>query len=89
MRSAKATGDITLTLMTPCKAVASARGELTLQPAGLKVYFDAQTLHPTVEEIAITDGRLRNAWGDRLYRVLLKSDKPALQGDWRMVIRST
>ena len=45
----KAAGDITLTLMTPCKVVESAPGELTLQPAGIKVSFDAKVLHAATE----------------------------------------
>lgn len=82
----KATGEITLTLMSPCKAVESAAGELSLQPAGVRVSFDPHAFHAVVEEIAITDGHLRSAWGDRLYRVLLKCDKPPMEGDWRMRI---
>jgi hypothetical protein len=83
----KATGDITLTLMSPCQAVESAPGELSLQPAGVKVSFDAKSFHAVVEPIAITDGHLQSSWGDKLYRVLLKCDKPPLQADWRMLIR--
>jgi hypothetical protein len=82
----KAAADITLTLMTPCHAVESAPGELTLQPAGIKVSFDAQAFHPVSEEVPIADGHLRSSWGDRLYRILLKCDKPAMEGDWRVRI---
>jgi len=84
----KAAGDITLTLMTPCRAVESAPGELTLDPAGIKVSFDAQALHAVTEEVAITDGHLRSSWGDRLYRILLKCDKPPMEAEWRMRIRT-
>ena len=84
----KSTGEITLTLMSPCKAVESAPGELTLQPAGVKVSFDAQVFHAVTEEIAITDGRLLGSWGDRLYRVLLKCEKPPMEADWRIHIRT-
>jgi hypothetical protein len=83
----KAAGDITLTLMSPCRGVESAPGELTLQPAGIKISFDAQALHAVTEEIAITDGHLRSSWGDRLYRTLLKCDKPPMEADWRLRIR--
>ena len=84
---AKAAGDITLTLMTPCKAVESAPGELTLQEAGVKVAFDAKCFRASTEEIPLTDGRLKSSWGDRIYRVLLKCEKPAMEADWRMRIR--
>jgi hypothetical protein len=82
----KAAGDITLTLMTPCKAAEVSPGELQLDPAGVRIFFDGQALRPSVEEIAITDGHLRSSWGDKLYRVLLKCAKPGMQGDWRMRI---
>ncbi len=83
----KAAGEITLTLMSPCRAVESAPGELTLQPAGVKVSFDAKAFHAVTEEINITDGHLRSSWGDRLYRILLKCEKPPMEGDWRLGIR--
>ncbi len=84
----KAAGDIRLTLMTPCRVVESAPGELILQPVGIKIGFDAKALHVVTEEINITDGHLRSSWGDRLYRILLKCDKPPMEGDWRLAIRS-
>jgi hypothetical protein len=83
----KAAPDITLTLMSPCPGKITAPGELTLQPAGVKVLFDAQSLKATTEEIPITDGRLLGSWGNKLYRILLKSDKPGMQGDWSMRIK--
>jgi hypothetical protein len=84
----KAAGDITLTLMSPCRAVENSPGELTLQPAGVRVSFDAKALHAATEEINITDGHLRSSWGDRLYRILLKCDKPPLEADWHLRIRA-
>jgi hypothetical protein len=82
----RATGEILLTLMTPCKAQVSATGELTLQPAGVKVLFDGAAFHAVTEEIAIEDGHLRGSWGDKLYRVLLKCEKPPMEADWRIRI---
>lgn len=84
----KATSDITLTLMTPCKMIESAPGELTLQPAGIKISFDAKAFRAVSEEIKIEDHHLASSWGDVLYRILLKCEKPPLEGDWRMQIRS-
>ena len=81
----QAVGDITLTLMTPCKPRVAA-GELLLQPAGVKVLFDGATLHAVTEEIKLDDARLQKSWGDVLYRVLFKCDKPPLEADWRMRI---
>jgi hypothetical protein len=82
----KTVPEITLTLMSPCHAVETAAGELTLQPAGVKILFDSAMLHAVTEEIAITDAHLKSSWGDKLYRTLLKIEKPAMQGDWKMRI---
>jgi hypothetical protein len=84
---AKPTGEITLTLMSPCPGKVTAPGELTLLPAGVKVLFDGQILKASTEEIPITDAHLQSSWGDRLYRILLTADRPALAGDWRMRIK--
>jgi hypothetical protein len=82
----KSAGDVMLTLMTPCKATEASPGDLRLEPAGVRVLFDGHSLRPTVEEIPITDGHLRSSWGDKLYRVLLKCERPGMQGEWRMRI---
>jgi hypothetical protein len=48
----------------------------------VKVLFDSATLHAVTEEIKLDDSRLQKSWGDVLYRVLLKCDKPPLEADW-------
>jgi hypothetical protein len=50
------------------------------------VLFDGATLNAVTEEIKLDDARLQKSWGDVLYRVLLKCDKPPLEADWRMRI---
>ncbi len=77
----KAAPEITLTLMTPFKAVAVAAGELKVSEK-VRVYFDAKVFQPVVEEVAITDARLRGSWGDKLYRVLLRAEKPPAAATW-------
>ena len=77
--------EITLTLMTPVKASETAPGELTFSPS-VKVYYDARVFKPVVEEIRIEDGRLRSSWGERLYRVLLRAEKPPAAASWTMRI---
>jgi hypothetical protein len=47
--------------VSPGRIAVGALGEIALQGAG----------EPRVEEIAITDARLRQAWPERLYRVLV------------------
>lgn len=77
---------ITLTLMTPCRPVSAAPGRLSLEGT-VEVLFDGNVLKPEIEEIKITDGRLRSSWGERLYRVLLKADKAPASGAFSVRIR--
>jgi hypothetical protein len=71
---------ITLTLMTPCKVTQQGPGKLRLEGA-LQIAYDP-ALTPSIEEIKLEDGQLRNAWGERLYRILLKAENPSLRGKW-------
>jgi hypothetical protein len=79
--------EITLTLMTPCRVDARMAGELALTlPSGkvFRVRYDGAALKPAVEEIRIEDSRLRGTWGDRLYRILLRADRPPVRMKWMM-----
>ena len=63
---------ITLTLMTPCAADVSTRGEIKLpmlSSAPIAVAYDHQVFHAVVEPIPIDDEQLRHSWGERLYRI--------------------
>jgi len=75
---------ITLTLMTPRKPDGVA-GELLLPP-DVVVSYDARGLKPIIEEIRIEDGHLKSVWGECLYRVLLTSEQPPLQGTFALRI---
>ncbi len=77
----KPAGRITLTLMTLPKPVQNGPGELALGP--VKVLYDAGVFRAAIEEIPLKDGRLRGAWGERLYRVLLTAEKPPAAASWR------
>jgi hypothetical protein len=75
---------ITLTLMTPCKVTQEGAGKLSLAVASgnrVDVSYDA-VLTPTVEEVRLEDGQLRSVWGERLYRILLRAEKPAQRATW-------
>jgi hypothetical protein len=78
LRSAAKT--ITLTLMTPGRPTEEAPGRLLLS-AGVRVHYDV-ALRPVVEEIRIEDPHLRDTWGERLFRILLRADNPPAQGKW-------
>jgi hypothetical protein len=80
---------ITLTLMTPCAAEVSTPGEIRLpmtKGAPVRVAYDGRVFHATVEEIPIDDEELRQSWGERLYRVLLRADAPSLESKWSLRI---
>ena len=80
---------ITLTLMTPCAAQLQTAGEITLpMPSGrpLLIAYDGAALRARVEEIPIEDARLRESWGERLYRVQLHADTPPLGAKWTLRI---
>jgi hypothetical protein len=72
---------ITLTLMTPSKVSQEAPGRLALENR-VKVVYDAAVFTPVVEEVRLEDGRLRASWGERIYRILLRVEKPPAQGSW-------
>jgi hypothetical protein len=54
--------------------------------APVRVAYDGRILHATVEEIPIDDEELRQSWGERLYRVLLRADAPSLESKWSLRI---
>ncbi|MDR3702586.1 MAG: heparinase II/III family protein [Candidatus Sulfopaludibacter sp.] len=71
---------ITLTLMTPCHVTQQGPGKLSLEGT-LQIAYDA-ALTPAIEEVELEDGQLRNAWGEKLYRVLLRAENPPARGKW-------
>ena len=76
---------ITLTLMTPCRVTVASPGRLTLSVASgnsVGVLYDARAFKPVVEEVPLEDGRLRGAWGERVYRILLRADNPPAHAVW-------
>jgi hypothetical protein len=76
---------ITLTLMTGCAVTQEAPGRLSLAVASgnaLKVLYDARTFTPAIAEIRLDDARLRGAWGERLFRILLRTGNPSQRATW-------
>ncbi len=75
--------EITLTLMTPC--------QVKIEPGALQLENRARITHdpsliPAVEELKLDDPSLRNVWGDRLYRILLKAQNPKQKASWLLRI---
>lgn len=74
----KSSDDIILSLMTPCKHELSNENELIFKCSGarkIKLEFDNNKLLYKLEKIEINDKRLGKAWGNYLYRILLKYKK--------------
>jgi hypothetical protein len=75
--------DIVFTFMTPLPVEQGAPGELNLAgPGGVRLHYDARSLSSATEAIPLNDGRLRGAWGERLYRVVLRAQNPPAEGAW-------
>jgi hypothetical protein len=76
---------ITLTFMTPCTVNAGTPGELSLAMAdgkSVRIHYDGHALTPAVEEIRLEDAHLRQSWGERLFRILLRTKTPPQQATW-------
>lgn len=89
----KAVGRITLSFVTPCKVSEPENGRLVLEtvyegepPLVMQVVYDGAKLKSTVETVPVEDGRLRAVWPERLTRILLTSEKPAMQNAWTVRI---
>jgi hypothetical protein len=85
--------EITLTLLTPCKASVAREGQLLLETMDgaeprprVRVLFDGGRLKPILETIPVEDSHLRSVWPGRLTRILLKAEAPALQDRWTVRI---
>jgi len=82
-RLSKPAGEITLTLMTPCKVTQVAAGTLRLEDT-IKVQYDPAVFTAKIEEIPLEDSRLQSAWGKRIYRILLAAKNPPTNASWKM-----
>jgi hypothetical protein len=75
--------DIVFTFMTPLSVEKGATGDLKLAgDGGIRLLYDTRTLAVKIEEIPLNDGRLRSAWGAKLYRILLQAPNPPPEGSW-------
>ncbi len=80
----KAAPEITLTLMSAVKPVL---GE-TVRLGDAVVHYDRAAFTASVEEVKLTDSRLKGSWGDAVWRVLLRAGKPGMSGKWVMRVTS-
>jgi hypothetical protein len=52
----------------------------------MQVLYDGSRLSPVLETVPVEDGRLRSVWPEKLTRILLKAEKPAMHDKWTMRI---
>jgi hypothetical protein len=87
----KKTKDIELTLMTGCNITLSEPGKMTLQysdrnktesPVSLNIFFDAEKLTPKLEAIPINDKQLKDNWGEKITRILLRANSSSNRDSW-------
>ena len=52
----------------------------------MQVSFEGGRLKSVLETISVEDGRLRAVWPERLTRILLKAESPAVQDTWTVRI---
>lgn len=88
--------EMTMSLMTPCKAEIDRPGRIVLtgfdadEPsAAVQVLYDEAVLTATIETIGVEDGRLRSVWPERIARILLKAKQPPQQDTWTLKIEPT
>jgi hypothetical protein len=86
-------GEITMSLMTPCRVKVEGPGRLLLRSAdggepqtAVRVLYDGGKVKPTVETIDVEDGRLRGVWPEQIRRILLTAEKPPLRDTWTLRI---
>jgi hypothetical protein len=84
---------VEFTLMTPCAVTAKQPGVLALDGGtgvgGRAVIRHDPALAVKVEEIEISDARLKPIWGSKLYRILLAAEGAAKSGRWAVEISET
>lgn len=72
-------------------APSAAEGKLLVRDpssgTGVELDYDEDQLSAVVEEIPLTDSRVRSVWGDQLYRIVLKANNAVQQGEWKLRIR--
>ncbi len=84
--------EIYLTLMTAGNVSLIEAGRIALQNAAdnsfahLQILYDADKLTANFEELNITDNNLKRVWGERLIRILLRSNAPTAKDSWMIRI---
>ncbi|MEX2382693.1 MAG: heparinase II/III family protein [Opitutales bacterium] len=84
-------GPLTLNMLTPCVPELIEPGLLALRQAPLAdgrrsgiahLHFDAGNFDSTLEPITLEDAKMKQAWGERLTRIVFRVRRPSLRGGW-------
>jgi len=79
-----------LNLMTPLKADVSQKGTIGLSDpttgSQYGISYDASQFDASIEDIPLTDDRLKSAWGERLARIVLTAKNLNTKGNYRIEI---
>jgi hypothetical protein len=80
--------EISLGLMTPCTVTERDEGILELKNNGVTALlkYDPAKVTLEVETIVLEDEWLKPAWGDKIYRILMRSENPPLSDKWNVII---
>ncbi len=80
-----------LSIVTPCTVDVASSGIIHFSKRTIlgervagagQLTFDPNRFTATPERMSITDERLGGTWGEALTRVVLRTERPAQQGDW-------
>ncbi len=87
--------EITLDLLTPCEAIPVDAGTVALKERALSgerrsgsatLSFDGDAWGAACETVDVTDGNLRNIWGEVLTRIVIKAATPVAEGSVSLTI---
>ncbi|MBE0652842.1 MAG: heparinase II/III family protein [Bacteroidales bacterium] len=86
----KKTGETSVNFMTGLEPVISKGGQVLLKGDGfnLMLEYDTKKSDLKIEEKLIDDSRLRNSWGEVLYRLIFISKTDKLKDDIEFVIKA-
>lgn len=91
-----APGEIVLNLMTPCEVDVQTPGRVGFRVAGASgqtarsvvLGYDPVKFTARVEPVPLEDASLRRVWNNRLQRVQLRLERPAVRESWTLRITS-
>jgi len=87
--------ELTVSLVTPCQVNIGGSGEIALEQSTMegervsgaaRLRYDSGKLSATVEDIVVEDDRLKGIWGERIRRIILRTENPPQSDTWTIQI---